>query len=160
MQVAIGAEDTLLAFLASAPPAQCLPSLLAALPSQGKELGAEDLSRGTRIHAALLGLSSLVQHITCISRPASSTVAQPPVTSGALLLNDILLRLLPQLFGLFAHTSAEVRKAVVFCLVELWEACGDEEFVQQLSPLSPAQMRLVTIYLQRRRESARDQAFG
>lgn len=58
--------------------------------------------------------------------------------------------LLPGLFHTFNHASAEVRKEVVACLVDLWVVLGSR-LDPLLQPLSSSQMKLLTIYCQRRR---------
>ena len=50
------------------------------------------------------------------------------------------------------HGNADVRKSVVFCLVEI-QAVIQEEFVSYLEELTPSQQKLVTIYIQRRLSS-------
>jgi CLIP-associating protein 1/2 len=56
---------------------------------------------------------------------------------------------LPALFECFKSNQAEIRKAVVFCLVDIWAALGDE-FTPFLSQLGSPQYKLVQIYYNRR----------
>lgn len=63
---------------------------------------------------------------------------------------SIAQQLLPGLLYAFNHPSADVRKGVVACLVDLWMVLGSR-FDPLLEPLSSSQLKLVTIYLQRRR---------
>jgi CLIP-associating protein 1/2 len=56
--------------------------------------------------------------------------------------------LLPGLFESFRNLSADVRKAVVFCLVDIYLVVGDQ-LMPLLSPLSTSQLKLVTIYVNR-----------
>jgi CLIP-associating protein 1/2 len=55
---------------------------------------------------------------------------------------------LPVLFDAFGNQNAEVRKTVVFCLVEIYIVLGNA-FVPYLGSLSSTQLRLVTIYANR-----------
>ena len=50
------------------------------------------------------------------------------------------------------HSNADVRKSVVFCLVEVQGIIGNE-FLGYLDELTPSQQKLVTIYIQRRMTS-------
>eukprot|EP00891_Asterochloris_glomerata_P008401 jgi/Astpho2/8401/Aster-x1496 len=65
--------------------------------------------------------------------------------------------LLPGLFEAFKHASADVRKATVFCLVDLWLVVG-EALMPHLAPLSVSQMKLITIYVDRRQHHMRANA--
>ncbi|KAG6483908.1 hypothetical protein ZIOFF_060694 [Zingiber officinale] len=55
---------------------------------------------------------------------------------------------LPALFDSFGNQSPDVRKAVVFCLVEIYIILG-KSFLPYLEGLSSTQLRLVTIYANR-----------
>ena len=55
--------------------------------------------------------------------------------------------------SLFTHTNADVRKSVVFCLVEISFLLGDDFDVFQ-AELAPNQQKLVAIYIQRRMETS------
>ena len=63
-------------------------------------------------------------------------------------LADRLPQFLPGLYQAFKNPSADVRKAVVFTLVELYMALGDA-FTPHLNQLNTAQLKLVTIYINR-----------
>jgi hypothetical protein len=63
-------------------------------------------------------------------------------------LMEQLAYILPGLFEAFKSPSAEVRKAVVFCLVDLYQVLGDR-FTPYLSELNTSQVKLVTIYINR-----------
>lgn len=56
--------------------------------------------------------------------------------------------ILPGLFEAFKSPSADVRKAVVFVLVDMYMVLGDD-FTPYLSELNTSQLKLVTIYIQR-----------
>ncbi|CAL9133696.1 unnamed protein product [Musa acuminata var. zebrina] len=55
---------------------------------------------------------------------------------------------LPALFDAFGNQSTDVRKTVVFCLVEIYILLG-KSFLPYLEGLSSTQLRLVTIYANR-----------
>ncbi|XP_043723003.1 CLIP-associated protein-like [Telopea speciosissima] len=55
---------------------------------------------------------------------------------------------LPALFDAFGNQSADVRKTVVFCLVDIYIMLG-KAFVPYLEGLNSTQLRLVTIYANR-----------
>ncbi|KAJ7292376.1 hypothetical protein O6H91_04G042000 [Diphasiastrum complanatum] len=55
---------------------------------------------------------------------------------------------LPALFDAFGNQNADVRKTVVFCLVDIYIILG-KAFVPYLGSLSSTQLRLVTIYANR-----------
>ncbi|KAJ8616826.1 hypothetical protein MRB53_036198 [Persea americana] len=55
---------------------------------------------------------------------------------------------LPALFDAFGNQSADVRKTVVFCLVDIYIILG-EAFLPYLKGLNSTQLRLVTIYANR-----------
>lgn len=63
-------------------------------------------------------------------------------------LNSRLGEILPHLFASFNSPDADVRKAVVFCLVDIYSGMGNM-LMPHLSPLSTAQLKLLTIYIQR-----------
>jgi CLIP-associating protein 1/2 len=55
---------------------------------------------------------------------------------------------LPALFDAFSNQSPDVRKTVVFCLVDIYIMLG-KAFVPYLEGLNSTQLRLVTIYANR-----------
>jgi CLIP-associating protein 1/2 len=61
--------------------------------------------------------------------------------------------LLPGLFTAINHERTEVRKAAVFCLVEMWAALG-ERLSPHLEALNMTQRKLLTFYFTRRQEQA------
>uniref|UniRef100_M8AII8 CLIP-associating protein 1 n=1 Tax=Aegilops tauschii TaxID=37682 RepID=M8AII8_AEGTA len=63
-------------------------------------------------------------------------------------LMDQLPTFLPALFDAFSNQSPDVRKSVVFCLVDIYIMLG-KAFVPYLEGLSSTQLRLVTIYANR-----------
>ncbi|WOL00181.1 CLIP-associated protein [Canna indica] len=70
---------------------------------------------------------------------------------GRLPQEDLLKHLpsfLPALFDAFGNQSPDVRKTVVFCLVEIYIKLG-KSFLPYLEGLSSTQLRLVTIYANR-----------
>lgn len=60
----------------------------------------------------------------------------------------ILPQVLPPLFEAFKDPNADVRKAVVFCLVDMYMVLG-EQLTPHLAVLSTSQLKLVTIYINR-----------
>jgi len=63
-------------------------------------------------------------------------------------LNSVLGELLPHLISSYSSPDADVRKAVVFCLVDIYSGMGNA-LMPHLSGLSTAQLKLLTIYIQR-----------
>eukprot|EP00003_Mantamonas_plastica_P018752 TRINITY_DN3060_c1_g2_i1.p1 TRINITY_DN3060_c1_g2~~TRINITY_DN3060_c1_g2_i1.p1 ORF type:complete len:832 (+),score=288.88 TRINITY_DN3060_c1_g2_i1:275-2770(+) len=82
----------------------------------------------------------------CI-RLMSQTLSQ---VEDAEYLHGQLPSILPGLFAAFNNPLADVRKAVVFCLVDLYMRLGDD-FTPYLTNLSTSQLKLVTIYINRMR---------
>ncbi|CAN6273486.1 unnamed protein product [Urochloa humidicola] len=83
---------------------------------------------------------TLVMCINCLTKlvgrlPQEELVAELP-------------SFLPAVFDAFSNQSPDVRKAVVFCLVDMYIILG-KEFVPYLEGLSSTQLRLVTIYANR-----------
>lgn len=58
-------------------------------------------------------------------------------------------RVLPALFEAFGHQNVDIRKSVVYCLVDIYIQLGDQ-FKPFLSNLNPSQLKLVTVYLKKR----------
>ena len=71
------------------------------------------------------------------------TAAKPPQ------LAPLLRVIMNQMKESLNHSNADVRKSVVFCLVEVQGIIGSE-FAAYLDELTPSQQKLVTIYIQRR----------
>ena len=98
-------------------------------------------------------LSLLSERISSVSAPAiqvatkilGNIAAISPPALVHLHLDDIL----PPLFRAFAHPHADVRKAVVFCLVDLYRALGADLWPYLDEGLSNSQLKLVTIYINR-----------
>ncbi|KAF8388331.1 hypothetical protein HHK36_026997 [Tetracentron sinense] len=70
---------------------------------------------------------------------------------GRLSQEDLMAQLpsfLPALFDAFGNQSADVRKTVVFCLVDIYIMLG-KAFLPYLEGLNSTQLRLVTIYANR-----------
>ncbi|CAN8257567.1 unnamed protein product [Cochlearia groenlandica] len=63
-------------------------------------------------------------------------------------LTDQLSSFLPAVFEAFGNQSADVRKTVVFCLVDIYIMLG-KAFLPYLESLNSTQVRLVTIYANR-----------
>jgi len=69
----------------------------------------------------------------------------------------ILPQMLPPLFEAFKNPNADVRKAVVFCLVDMYMVLG-EQLTPHLAVLSTSQLKLVTIYINRTAKARADSA--
>ena len=65
--------------------------------------------------------------------------------------------MLPPLFEAFKNPNADVRKAVVFCLVDMYMVLG-EQLTPHLAVLSTSQLKLVTIYINRTAKARADRA--
>jgi len=68
---------------------------------------------------------------------------------------DHLDVVLPGVVAAFGNPSSEVRKAAVFCLVDVYMILGEQVMPHLIKDLTPSQMKLVTIYIgrqQRERE--------
>ncbi|PPD87989.1 hypothetical protein GOBAR_DD15076 [Gossypium barbadense] len=63
-------------------------------------------------------------------------------------LMSLLPSFLPAIFEAFGNQSADVRKTVVFCLVDIYIMLG-KAFLPHLEGLNSTQLRLVTIYANR-----------
>jgi len=128
-QVAIGADDCMEQLVKRASPEQCLGILVSRLPVP------ETQCSGTAADGMVLQ--------ACI-RNVGRAVACLPTAELMLRVPDLL----PGLFESFRNISADVRKAVVFCLVDMYLVIGDQ-LMPLLSPLSTSQLKLVTIYVNR-----------
>ena len=75
---------------------------------------------------------------------------------SAVQLLSILPQVLPPLFHAFKNQNADVRKAVVFSLVDMYLVLG-EDLTPHLAELSTSQLKLVTIYINRTTKVRADQ---
>ncbi|KAJ0265493.1 ATCLASP protein [Hirschfeldia incana] len=83
---------------------------------------------------------TLVASISCLTKLVGR-LSQEELT-------DQLPSFLPAVFEAFGHQSADVRKTVVFCLVDIYIMLG-KAFLPHLEGLNSTQVRLVTIYANR-----------
>lgn len=83
---------------------------------------------------------TLVTSITCLTKLVGR-LSQDELTAQ-------LPSFLPALFDAFSNQSADVRKTVVFCLVDIYIMLG-KAFLPHLEGLNSTQLRLVTIYANR-----------
>uniref|UniRef100_M8CRL2 CLIP-associating protein 1 n=1 Tax=Aegilops tauschii TaxID=37682 RepID=M8CRL2_AEGTA len=103
---------------------------------------------------------TLVMCINCLTK-ATIYPEKQWLTVGILLVNmqlvgrlsqeELVAQLpsfLPALFDAFSNQSPDIRKTVVFCLVDIYIMLG-KAFVPYLEGLSSTQLRLVTIYANR-----------
>jgi CLIP-associating protein 1/2 len=93
--------------------------------------------------------SSRKRALVSIFRSLGKALANLPLPELTRKLGDVL----PYLFTSFSSTDADVRKAVVFCLVDIYAGMGNM-LMPHLSPLSTAQLKLLTIYIQRSKKSS------
>lgn len=91
-------------------------------------------------------LSQLQATIKCIGRVCAAMSQASALRATP--------RLVGPLCAAMGHASADVRKAVVFALVDLWSVVGDALSVHLRPHLTDSQMRLVAIYVSRLRERA------
>jgi hypothetical protein len=130
--VAAAAGAVLDALCRHAEPGPCLAALARALPAP--PAGADPAVTGASVTA------SAVLPIRCIS---AAVQRSPPST-----VRSALAAVVPPLCAAFSSPVQEVRKAVVFCLVDVYLALGDE-LMAHLQQLSPAQHKLLLMYVQR-----------
>lgn len=74
-------------------------------------------------------------------------------------LEDLLQDIIPGLAQSYKHAMAEVRKGVVFALVEIHLVLGDS-MMPHLSDLSSSQMKLLGIYIKRAEDKLQEQRSG
>ena len=124
-----------------AEPGPCLAALARALP-------APPAGEDPAVTGAGVTLSAVLP-IRCIS---AAVQRSPPST-----VRSALPAVVPPLCAAFSSPVQEVRKAVVFALVDFYLALGDE-LMGHLQQLSPAQHKLLLMYVQRAtsRGGARD----
>eukprot|EP00793_Prasinoderma_coloniale_P004100 PRCOL_00006275-RA len=133
-EVSRAAAECLEALLGRLPPQRALDTLLpiVAAGARGKNGGApgpEGYGDGaTSLQAAIKALARAVSRM----RPDA--------------LMSRCAAVLPPLFEAFDSASADVRKAVVFALVDMWVVLGDA-LTPHLGALSTSQLKLVTIYV-------------
>jgi CLIP-associating protein 1/2 len=66
---------------------------------------------------------------------------------------------LPGVVVALGNTSSEVRKAAVFCLVDVYMILGEQVMPYLAKDLTPSQMKLVTIYIGRQQQE-REEKLG
>jgi CLIP-associating protein 1/2 len=125
------AEEAVEELLPRSSPEACLAVLAARLPA-----GDVPPPAGAVVTATI---KLIRRAFSALSPDAAFAVLQPT--------------LLPGLFCAFNHPSADVRKGVVACLVDVWALLGTR-LDPLLKPLSSSQLKLLTIYLQRRQAGA------
>ena len=69
--------------------------------------------------------------------------------SPAAIVEQHLETILSPLVDAFKHELADVRKAVVFCLVDVYRVLGEDLLPHLEEHLSNSQLKLVTIYINR-----------
>ena len=80
---------------------------------------------------------------------ATKLLGRLAASSPPPLVHSHLEDMLDPLFRAFAHPHADVRKAVVFCIVDLYRVLGEDLMPHLDEGLSNSQLKLVTIYINR-----------
>eukprot|EP00775_Hariotina_reticulata_P009312 gene9312-9477_t len=129
-EVLMAAQQALDVLMASMPPLRCMDILSHKLPSDAA------ISSGTAVEGDVLCATIRCLQLVCRQMPQADLLAVAPA------------QLLPGLFAAFQHSRPDVRKAVVFCLVDMWHAAGNG-LTPYLASLSTSQLKLLTIYYNR-----------
>ena len=127
--VALGAEEALELLLSISDTHRCMGVLVPVIAKEGPPT----LQLAIRLQSKLIGRFSQLQ------------------------LLSILPQVLPPLFEAFKNQNADVRKAVVFCLVDMYMVLG-EQLTPHLAVLSTSQLKLVTIYINRTAKARADRS--
>ena len=111
-------------------------------------------------HEAKSGVEKTNARLVSIFRALGKAVSHFPQAKAGHRLGEVL----PYLFASFNSPDADVRKSVVFCLVDIYSVMGNA-LMPHLSALSAGQLKLLTIYIQRREDKRRsnrgsDQGLG
>lgn len=114
----------------------------------------------------LLGAISFLRALE-ILMPMIGAEAAPLLQLALRLLSALLQRMpsqevlvqldtmLPSVVAAFSNPNPDVRKAAVFCLVDIYMSLGEQAMPHLIQDLTPSQVKLVTIYIgrqQRERE--------
>ncbi|KAF8062702.1 clasp1b [Scenedesmus sp. PABB004] len=138
-EVLVAAQQALDVLMASQPPLRCVDILAHKLPSD------EATASGTAVDGEVLCGTIRCLQAVCRRMAPGELLAVAPA------------RLLPGLFAAFNHPRPDVRKAVVFCLVDVWLAAGDG-LTPHLSSLPCSQLKLLTIYYNRSQAGTQQRA--
>merc|ERR1719265_1837017 len=96
--------------------------------------------------------------------PVISSEGAPVLQAATRLLSSVLQRMpprqvfdhlddvLPGVIAAFENPNSEVRKAAVFCLVDVYMILGEQVMPHLMKDLTPSQMKLVTIYIGREKD--------
>jgi len=89
--------------------------------------------------------------------PVINAESAPLLQMATRMVSTLLQRevVLPGVVAAFSNPNADVRKAAVFCLVDVYMSLGEQAMPFLVKDLTPSQMKLVTIYIgrqQRERE--------
>jgi len=121
--IAIAAEESLELLLSFSDPHRCMAVLVPLVLNEGPPM----------IQLAIRLQSKIIPRFTQLQLLA------------------MLPQILPPLFTAFKNADADVRKAVVFCVVDMYTVIG-EQLTPHLAVLSTSQLKLVTIYINRRQQ--------
>lgn len=137
------AERALENIVSTHDPELCLDALLPYLNDDDVLDGNDEIENGTP------------SVVLCALRTATKLVKR--VRPEALL--DALPSLAPCLYASVRHRAVDMRKAAVFVVVELYFAIGGD-VLSRLDRLNAAQLKLVSIYIERHRKEGRDVGGG
>lgn len=110
-------------------------------------LGAIDSLRGLELLLPVIG-SEGVPLLQAATRLLSSVLQRMP-PQYVLAHLDVVL---PGVVAAFGNPNPEVRKAAVFCLVDVYMILGEQVMPHLVKDLTPSQMKLVTIYIGRQQQ--------
>ncbi|WIA41106.1 hypothetical protein OEZ86_004736 [Tetradesmus obliquus] len=137
-EVLMAAQQALEVLMVVMPPLRCTDILAHKLPSD------EAVASGTAVDGEVLCATIRCLQLVCRQMQSQELMSVAPT------------QLLPGLFAAFNHARPDVRKAVVFAMVDLWIAAG-EGLTPYLSSLSTSQLKLLTIYYNRTLASNKQQ---
>ncbi|WIA20824.1 hypothetical protein OEZ85_005178 [Tetradesmus obliquus] len=137
-EVLMAAQQALEVLMVVMPPLRCADILAHKLPSD------EAVASGTAVDGEVLCATIRCLQLVCRQMQSQELMSVAPT------------QLLPGLFAAFNHARPDVRKAVVFAMVDLWIAAG-EGLTPHLSSLSTSQLKLLTIYYNRTLASNKQQ---
>eukprot|EP00878_Enallax_costatus_P013398 GHUV01014010.1.p1 GENE.GHUV01014010.1~~GHUV01014010.1.p1 ORF type:complete len:768 (+),score=287.98 GHUV01014010.1:178-2304(+) len=129
-EVLMAAQSALEELMSVMPPLHCVDILAHKLPSEAAT------ASGTAVDGEVLCATIRCLQMVCRQMTSSELLSVAPS------------QLLPGIFAAFQHPRPDVRKAVTFCLVDMWLAAG-EGLTPYLSSLATSQLKLLTIYYNR-----------
>eukprot|EP00928_Gymnodinium_smaydae_P042112 TRINITY_DN2840_c0_g2_i2.p1 TRINITY_DN2840_c0_g2~~TRINITY_DN2840_c0_g2_i2.p1 ORF type:complete len:979 (+),score=165.24 TRINITY_DN2840_c0_g2_i2:73-2937(+) len=136
--------------------------------------GQENRLRIAAVDNTLERLTGIVAPLRALDivLPVLGSDAKPALQAAARLLSTVLQRMpkrdvleqldtvLPGIVTAFGHESSEVRKAAVFCLVDIYMILGEACMPHLARDLTRSQMKLVTIYIGKQNPEAPESQGG